>query len=69
VSMIEVQSTLPIYEIDEKDTTGPVSDHALIARHHWNKRQFVVLEIGDHTYAVLATDLMAAIENAQNANR
>lgn len=61
--MIKVSCDMKIIETDEKEKPGLEYDH-LIVKSHWNDRGLVVLSIGEHTYAVVATDLIAAIQNA-----
>lgn len=67
--MIEVQSTLPIYEIDGRELAGPRLQDAVVVRSHWNRTDLVVIRIGDKHYTVVAGDLIAAIKNATNNNR
>ena len=41
---------------------------SITIREHWNRREFVIVNMGDKSYTVLANDLIAAIQNAQNAH-
>lgn len=68
--MIQVQSRLPLYEIDGVDVVGPIEEHEMkVESYIGNRPDLIVLYIEGHTYAVRGGDLIAAIENAQNVNR
>lgn len=67
--MIQVRCKLPIYNIDGIDTVGPIDEHEVIVESYIGKPDLVTLIIEGHAYAVRGTDLIAAIENAQNVNR
>lgn len=41
---------------------------SITIREHWNRRELVIVNMGDKSYSVLASDLIAAIQNAQNAH-
>lgn len=41
---------------------------SITVRKHWNRKSFVVLQIGELSYTVEAADLEKAIRNAQNAH-
>lgn len=65
MNRIKVQSVMNIYEIDGKDTSGLELPKLTVAS-HWNRNNFVVLEVGGKRYTVEASDLRAAIQNATN---
>lgn len=41
---------------------------SITIREHWNRKEFVIVNMGELSYTVLAGDLIKAIENAQNAH-
>ncbi len=57
---IKVESAVKIYEDDEP------SDKKIIVSSHWNDNDFVVIKIGKKSATVIASDMIAAIKNAQN---
>lgn len=67
--MIEVTNTMRVYEIDHRDVTGPADQPPFKVHSHWNRSEFVVIEVEGKQYTVVARDLLAAIQNAQNTGR
>lgn len=65
--MIKVTSDVPVYERNGEDSNWQVE--RIEVRSHWNIRGRIVIQIGEESYTVLASDLEAAIKNAVNANR
>ncbi len=65
---IKVTSTVPTYERNGKEE--PVSCRRPISvSSHWNRKVFVILHLTeDETVTVAASDLIAAIKNAQNTS-
>jgi len=64
---IKVNSVVKAYEKNGEQIKG--LNYPLIEiQSHWNRREFVILQIGDgEKLTFLANDLIAAIVNAQNA--
>ena len=65
---IEVVSRVNVYGSDG-EAVSPKLKQTIEVKSHWNLRTFVVLKVGEHEYTVKAIDLLAAINNAQNAGR
>ena len=63
-SKFKSTNTIQIYEINGIECKTP----KLIIREHWNKKQFVVIEIGGVDCTVVAEELKRAIDNSQNAH-
>ena len=66
--MIKVEQKITVYEKNGRDET-PGETLEIGINSHWNRDSMIVISIGDDTYTVVADDLSAAIENAQNTNR
>lgn len=68
---IDVVGTMNIYEVNGKDVTGKAwyEGERLEIKSHWNSSDRVVLCYGDVKITVIASDLLAAIANAQNKGR
>jgi hypothetical protein len=67
MSRLEIENRLEIYEIDGDDIGTADEDKKLIVRSHWNRREFVVIELEkDRSVTVVADDLKDAIQNATN---
>lgn len=67
--MIRVMSELKVYEFDGKSTSKADGgkEHPPIHVHsHWNRRDFVTLEICGSKYTLIGEDIIEAIRNAQN---
>lgn len=63
-------NTIEIYEVNGTETTGLSSDRPkLKIREHWNRKDFVVLELDGKKITLLAHELNRAVSNAQNAHR
>lgn len=58
--MIEVESKIPEYEVDDKH---------IIVKSHWNRPALIVLVIDNITHTVNASELKSAIDNATNTSR
>lgn len=68
--MIKVQQSIQVYELDDKEISPTPSKELLIGvDSHWNRREFIVLVVGEHRYTVAGDDLRAAVKNAQNTSR
>lgn len=66
---IKVHSSIPIYERSGDVTEAPHKD-CLTVQSHWNRNEFVILHLAEEmTITVNASDLCAAIQNAQNSNK
>jgi hypothetical protein len=68
--MIKVQSVVECYEVDGQEVKGVISNTkhpSITIRSHWNRSDFVVLEVGDKAFTILLKDLIAAAENAANS--
>ena len=69
--MIKVTNEIKLYELYGKqmdklfDTVIPL----FIVESHWNEGGKVVVTLGGETVTVVASDLIAAIQNATNSNR
>ena len=64
--MIEVTTRVSVYGSDG-ESVSPKFEQTIEVKSRWNLRTFVVLKVGEHEYTVKAIDLLAAIDNAQNA--
>jgi hypothetical protein len=63
-------NSLDIYETDGSEEKGLSSDRPkVIVKEHWNRREFVVIEVNGKELTVLADELKRAIDNAQNAHK
>ena len=69
-SRFESINFIEIYEINGTEEKGLRSHQRKVrVREHWNRQEFVVLQIDEGTeVTVLASQLVRAIENAQNAH-
>lgn len=63
---IESINMVDAYEENGKETT--ITRPKITVREHWNRKEFVVMNIADKSYTFLAKDLIKAIENARNAH-
>ena len=67
--MIKSTNNVQVYEEDGHDINKLRSESpSIIIREHWSRKEMVVISMGDKTYTVLARDLVAAIQNSQNAH-
>ena len=41
----------------------------IVVKNHWNRRDFVIIEIDNNEYTILADELSRAIDNAQHAHK
>lgn len=63
INMIE------IYETDGTENKGLKSKMPkMTVSEHWNRKNFVVIEVDGVKHTVVADDLKRAIDNAQNAH-
>jgi hypothetical protein len=68
--VIKVESEVECYEVDGKETHTLNSGRPkIIVRSHWNRSDFVVLEIEGKKLAVVYGDMAAALANAANVPR
>lgn len=66
--MIKVMNEVTVYEFDGNNKVAYTKDQPPFSVHsHGGYRDFVVVQVGGHSYAVNGNDLVAAIVNAQNA--
>lgn len=67
MSLKEVTSTVKCYAVTGPDCTGEgMGDVLFVSADSWMRR--VVLEFKGERFAVMAGDLHAAIQNAENTN-
>lgn len=60
---------IEVFETNGVEEKGLRSDRPkLKVSEHWNRKDFVVLEVDGKSITVVADDLMRAIDNAQNAH-
>ena len=58
-----------VYETSGTEEQGLRCDRPKVkVREHWNRKEFVVIEIDGKEVTVLAAELQRAIDNAQNAH-
>jgi hypothetical protein len=66
---IQSLNVVEVYEENGQELKELRSEKpSITVREHWNRREFVVLIVGDLSYTVCAEDLRRAIQNAQNAH-
>ena len=66
---IKVNSAVPIQERSGELVETPIKDCLRVAS-HWNRSEWVILHLADAmTITVAASDLVAAIKNAQNTSK
>jgi len=67
MAKVETINTIHVYEVDGAELNSFKSDKpSVIIKNHWNRSEFVVIEMNGAKYTVLASDLHKAICNAQN---
>ena len=66
MSNLEVVNRVYVYEVDDKENEVGQSYPKIIISSHWNRDEFVVIEVGGHSYTVAKSDLRMAIDNAGN---
>ena len=59
---------IPVYEKDGKEVKS-VGERLLVVLSHWNRNEFVRLQVDGVDVTVSSRDLKAAIENATNTAR
>lgn len=62
---MEMEAKLTVYEIDGTEKAGG-ADVKLAVKSHWNRKGFVLLQIGKTTYTVSASDLREATSRCSN---
>lgn len=62
---ITVQNDVKVYG----DGFNEPKTKLVIVRSHWNEERMVEMTVGTETVKVLASDLIAAVNNATNTNR
>lgn len=62
--MIEVRSEVTVQEYDGSETFRNEGPNLIVCSRHY--LDWITIEVNGHTYSVRATDLLAAIQNAQN---
>ncbi len=66
----ETINKIEIYETNGTENKGLKSKMPkLEVSEHWNRREFVVIELDGVKHTVLADELKRAIDNAQNAHK
>lgn len=69
MSRVNSINSIEVLEKNGQELNGLRSDKPTITiREHWNEKELVIVTMGDLSYTVFAKDLIAAIENAQNAH-
>lgn len=69
-SRFETVNSIEVYETNGTEEKGLRSDRPkLKVSEHWNRREFVVVEIDGKKVTVLADELKRAVDNAQNAHK
>jgi len=69
MNKFETINMVDTYEVDGTETKGLSSERPKIRiTNHWNRKEFVNVEMNGKTYTVLAEQLKRAIDNAQNAH-
>ena len=58
---------IDVYEINGEETK--ISRPVCEVTEHWNRKEFVRIGIGDKTITIMASDLIRAVNNAQNAHQ
>ena len=68
-SRIESTNKIEVIEENGIDLNSLRSQKTFMTiNEHWNKRDYVIVNMGDLSYTVRAIDLEKAIQNAQNAH-
>ena len=68
-SRFESINLIEVYETNGTEEKGLRSDRPKVkVSEHWNRKEFVVIEIDGKKVTVLAAELQRAIDNAQNAH-
>ena len=67
MSKLKVESVVKTYEYKGPEVTALQAVRQLSVQSHWNRKDFVVIKIGDDEYTVVASDLQKAITNATNS--
>lgn len=68
-SRFESINLIEVYETNGTEENGLRSDRPNVkVREHWNRKEFITIEIDEKKVTVLASELKRAIENAQNAH-
>ena len=68
-SRIESINRVEAYEENGQELKTPRSKKpSIIIREHWNRKEFVIINMGELSYTVCANDLQKAIQNAVNAH-
>lgn len=66
----ETINKIQIHETNGTENKGVRSDMPkLEVSEHWNRREFIVIELDGVRYTVSADQLRRAIDNAQNAHK
>ena len=66
--MKTTETKIDIYENDGIESKGLGKDQVIV-RNHWNRKEFVCVEINGKEVTVLADELNKAIQNAQNIHK
>jgi hypothetical protein len=68
-SRFESINLIEVYETNGTEEKGLRSDRPKVkVSEHWNRKEFVVIEIDGKKVTVLASELHRAIDNSQNAH-
>ena len=62
MSKLSVEIKISVYERDDNE----VMDCNMVVTSHWNRDEFVIIKMGDHTYTVEADALQKAVARCSN---
>lgn len=65
--MLKVINEVTVYEVNGAEPSNDRPTIRILS--HWNRSEFVVIEIDGHSLTVARKDLQAAIQNACNSAR
>lgn len=68
-SRFESINLIEVYETNGTEEKGLRSDRPKVkVSEHWNRKDFIIIEVDGKKVTVLASELKRAIDNAQNAH-
>ena len=65
MSKIKVATEVKVYEKDGKEVSIS-EDENITVHNHWNRREFVILNVNGQKVTVLSDHLKRAVDNATN---